>query len=136
MLINGKELARLMLRYNIGSRDENVLAIKKINEEFLRVVEVLILTTKSGNDIKRRFLIQIARCLGSRECCILSFYYNQFICTQIFFGASFRDKHENGIDCLYRYQLSRFSSYPFSTRPSVKRHKLMLTSYSDPSAIL
>tara|TARA_B110000211_G_scaffold177693_1_gene200880 strand:+ start:75 stop:1013 length:939 start_codon:yes stop_codon:yes gene_type:complete len=34
VLINGKELAKLMLRYNIGSRDEDVLHIKKIDEEF------------------------------------------------------------------------------------------------------
>lgn len=34
VLINGKELAKLMLRYNIGSRDEEVLYIKRIDEEF------------------------------------------------------------------------------------------------------
>ncbi len=34
VLINGKELAKLMLRYNIGSRDEQVLKLKKIDEEF------------------------------------------------------------------------------------------------------
>ena len=34
VLINGKELAKLMLRYNIGSRDEQVLYLKKIDEEF------------------------------------------------------------------------------------------------------
>lgn len=34
VLINGKELAKLMLRYNIGSRDEQVLSLKKIDEEF------------------------------------------------------------------------------------------------------
>ncbi|WP_125721927.1 restriction endonuclease [Pseudoalteromonas rubra] len=34
VLINGHELARLMLRYNIGSRDEQVLHLKKIDEEF------------------------------------------------------------------------------------------------------
>lgn len=34
VLINGKELAKLMLRYNIGSRDEDVLHIKKIDEDF------------------------------------------------------------------------------------------------------
>lgn len=37
VLINGKELARLMLRYNIGSRDEQVLHLKKIDEEFFEV---------------------------------------------------------------------------------------------------
>ena len=34
VLINGKELAKLMLRYNIGSRDEQVFHLKKIDEEF------------------------------------------------------------------------------------------------------
>ncbi|MBA6397677.1 restriction endonuclease [Colwellia sp. BRX10-4] len=34
VLINGQELAKLMLRYNIGSRDEQVLHLKKIDEEF------------------------------------------------------------------------------------------------------
>ncbi|MGO2420705.1 MAG: restriction endonuclease [Vibrio casei] len=34
VLINGKELAKLMLKYNIGSRDEQVLHLKKIDEEF------------------------------------------------------------------------------------------------------
>ncbi|XQW84938.1 restriction endonuclease [Thalassotalea piscium] len=34
VLINGKELAKLMLRYNIGSRDEDILHIKKIDEDF------------------------------------------------------------------------------------------------------
>jgi len=34
VLINGKELAKLMLRYNIGSRDEQVLHLKKIDEDF------------------------------------------------------------------------------------------------------
>ena len=34
VLINGKELAKLMLRYNVGSRDEDVLHIKKIDEDF------------------------------------------------------------------------------------------------------
>jgi restriction system protein len=34
VLISGKELAKLMLRYNIGSRDEQVLYLKKIDEEF------------------------------------------------------------------------------------------------------
>ena len=34
VLINGKELAKLMLRYNIGSRDEDVLYLKKLDEEF------------------------------------------------------------------------------------------------------
>jgi restriction system protein len=34
VLINGKELAKLMLKYNIGSRDEQVLYLKKIDEEY------------------------------------------------------------------------------------------------------
>jgi restriction system protein len=34
VLINGRELAKLMLRYNIGSRDEQVLHLKKIDEDF------------------------------------------------------------------------------------------------------
>lgn len=37
VLINGKELAKLMLRYNIGSRDEQVIYIKRIDEEFFEV---------------------------------------------------------------------------------------------------
>ncbi|MFT5716578.1 MAG: restriction system protein [Oleiphilaceae bacterium] len=34
VLINGNELAKLMLRYNIGSRDEQTLHLKKIDEDF------------------------------------------------------------------------------------------------------
>jgi restriction system protein len=34
VLINGKELAKLMLRYNIGSREEQILYLKKIDEDF------------------------------------------------------------------------------------------------------
>ncbi|KAB7683160.1 restriction endonuclease [Plesiomonas shigelloides] len=34
VLINGKELAKLMLRYNIGCRDEQVIYLKRIDEEF------------------------------------------------------------------------------------------------------
>ena len=34
VLINGRELAKLMLKYNIGSRDEQVLYLKKIDEEY------------------------------------------------------------------------------------------------------
>lgn len=37
VLINGTELAKLMLRYNIGSRDEQILHIKKIDEEFFDI---------------------------------------------------------------------------------------------------
>lgn len=33
VLISGTELAKLMLRYNIGCRDEQVLHLKKIDEE-------------------------------------------------------------------------------------------------------
>jgi restriction system protein len=38
VLINGKELAKLMLRYNIGSRDEQILHLKKIDEEFFEAL--------------------------------------------------------------------------------------------------
>lgn len=34
VLIDGQQLARLMIRYNIGCRDEQVLHIKKIDEDF------------------------------------------------------------------------------------------------------
>ncbi|HHY0468731.1 TPA: restriction endonuclease [Vibrio parahaemolyticus] len=34
VLINGKQLAHLMLRYNIGCREEQVIAIKQIDEDF------------------------------------------------------------------------------------------------------
>lgn len=34
VLINGADLAKLMLRYNVGSRDEQVLYLKRIDEEF------------------------------------------------------------------------------------------------------
>ncbi len=34
VLIDGSQLARLMLRYNIGCRDEDVLHIKKVDEDF------------------------------------------------------------------------------------------------------
>jgi restriction system protein len=34
VLIDGPQLARLMIRYNIGCRDEQVLHIKKIDEDF------------------------------------------------------------------------------------------------------
>ena len=37
VFINGKELAKLMLRYNIGSRDEDVLHIKKLDEDFFEI---------------------------------------------------------------------------------------------------
>jgi len=37
VLINGKELAKLMLRYNIGSRDEQVLNLKKIDEDYFEL---------------------------------------------------------------------------------------------------
>ncbi|MBU2979362.1 restriction endonuclease [Alteromonas sp. C1M14] len=37
VLINGTGLAKLMLRYNIGSRDEQVLNLKKIDEEFFEI---------------------------------------------------------------------------------------------------
>lgn len=34
VLIDGPQLARLMLRYNIGCRDEEILHLKKIDEDF------------------------------------------------------------------------------------------------------
>ena len=34
VLIDGVQLARLMIRYNVGCRDEEVLHIKKVDEEF------------------------------------------------------------------------------------------------------
>jgi len=34
VLIDGPKLARLMLRYNIGCRDEEILHLKKVDEEF------------------------------------------------------------------------------------------------------
>ncbi len=34
VLIDGKQLAKLMIRYNIGCRDEEILYIKKIDEEY------------------------------------------------------------------------------------------------------
>jgi restriction system protein len=34
VLINGQQLAKLMIRYNIGCRDEDILHLKKIDEEF------------------------------------------------------------------------------------------------------
>lgn len=34
VLIDGNQLARLMLRYNIGCRDEDVLHLKRVDEEF------------------------------------------------------------------------------------------------------
>lgn len=34
VLIDGNQLARLMLRYNIGCRDEDVLHIKKVDEDY------------------------------------------------------------------------------------------------------
>ncbi|OEE89416.1 restriction endonuclease [Enterovibrio norvegicus FF-162] len=37
VLINGKELAKLMLRYNIGSRAEQVIYLKRIDEEFFEL---------------------------------------------------------------------------------------------------
>ncbi|WP_259570490.1 hypothetical protein [Shewanella baltica] len=36
-LINEKQLAKLMLRYNIGSRNEQILHLKRIDEELLKV---------------------------------------------------------------------------------------------------
>jgi restriction system protein len=36
VLIDGPQLARLMIRYNIGCRDEEVVHLKKIDEDFLK----------------------------------------------------------------------------------------------------
>jgi len=34
VLIDGQQLAKLMIRYNIGCRDEEILHLKKVDEEF------------------------------------------------------------------------------------------------------
>lgn len=34
MLIDGLQLSRLMIRYNVGCRDEEVLHLKKVDEDF------------------------------------------------------------------------------------------------------
>ena len=34
VLIDGEQLAKLMIRHNVGCRDEDTLYIKKINEDF------------------------------------------------------------------------------------------------------
>jgi restriction system protein len=34
VLIDGVQLTRLMIRYNVGCRDEDVLHLKKIDEDF------------------------------------------------------------------------------------------------------
>ena len=34
VLIDGVQLARLLIRYNIGCRDEEVIHLKKIDEDF------------------------------------------------------------------------------------------------------
>jgi restriction system protein len=34
VLIDGQQLARLMIRYNVGCRDEDVLHIKRLDEDF------------------------------------------------------------------------------------------------------
>lgn len=34
VLIDGDQLARLMIRYNIGCRDEEILHLKKVDEDF------------------------------------------------------------------------------------------------------
>lgn len=36
VLVNGNDLAKLMLKHNIGSRDEQILYLKKIDEDFFR----------------------------------------------------------------------------------------------------
>ena len=37
VLIDGARLARLMLRYNIGCRDEEILHLKKVDEDFFDI---------------------------------------------------------------------------------------------------
>jgi len=37
VLIDGQQLARLMIRYNVGCRDEDVLHIKRLDEDFFEV---------------------------------------------------------------------------------------------------
>lgn len=39
VLIDGKQLAKLMIRYNIGCRDEEVLHLKKVDEDFFETIE-------------------------------------------------------------------------------------------------
>ena len=34
VLIDGLQLSRLMIRYNVGCRDEDVLHLKKVDEDF------------------------------------------------------------------------------------------------------
>ena len=34
VLIDGKHLARLLIHYNVGTRDEEILRIKKLDEDF------------------------------------------------------------------------------------------------------
>jgi restriction system protein len=34
VLIDGTQLARLMIRYNVGCRDEEILHLKKVDEDF------------------------------------------------------------------------------------------------------
>ena len=34
VLIDGQQLGRLMVRYNVGCRDQEVLSIKRIDEDF------------------------------------------------------------------------------------------------------
>jgi restriction system protein len=34
VLIDGQQLARLMIRYNVGCRDEDVVHIKRLDEDF------------------------------------------------------------------------------------------------------
>jgi len=34
VLIDGAQLARLMIRYNVGCRDEEIIHLKKLDEDF------------------------------------------------------------------------------------------------------
>lgn len=38
VLIDGQQLAKLLIRYNIGCRDEEVLHLKKVDDEFFEVI--------------------------------------------------------------------------------------------------
>ena len=37
VLIDGMQLARLMVRYNVGCREEEVLSLKRLDEDFFEV---------------------------------------------------------------------------------------------------
>lgn len=37
VLIDGLQLSRLMIRYNVGYRDEDVMHLKKVDEDFFEM---------------------------------------------------------------------------------------------------